>query len=592
MQKLWLSFYQVARQNCTMFAAVLACLVLGFASANLCANELQIEQVKNVPAVLSPQLLRAPPSDWAFVPLKSSVLSQKATVRSLWRITLPALAAIENGTAVLVIGQSIDRDVILYAPPSYAPQVNNLADARYQTRYSRNAMVLELDTGLRAGDAIWLEFKDPRSAATTLAIRDRTEQAQVELNNVRFYTAMMVLMLACCGIAACFYFVLRESIWLLYITKVLSYWIYMGARTGEFASFADGWGLSAWVPFVSMPLGNAAAAFGAGISACFAVYFVDPNRLQKRLSKVVLTLGALLIVLSPIALIADSKVVSAWAQFANLLLIINSCLTVTLMIRAARTGSRAALFCLIADLAIVLTLFLQVGTGMGWLNFAELSTQIFIASHAFAGVVVSLGLADQVLGYRNQRDEARITSERDPLTGTLNRRAALSALSAAVMTLERDRGSVAVCFLDLDLFKRVNDRFGHHVGDDALKFLVAQVHHEMRASDVLARLGGEEFLLVLPGAHLKDGLAVAERIRARVAAEGVNISGHPVELTVSIGVAASTNKMKSADAIIDAADQALYQAKNRGRNRVEAMNIVTALPNKMSTEEGKSHEPN
>ena len=588
MHKLWLSIHRFARQNHTVLAAIWACMALSFSATKLHANELQIEHVKNVPAALSPQLLRAPPSDWQFDPIKSSVLSQKSNERSLWRISLPALAAVENGTAVLVIGQSIDRDVILYAPPNYAAKVNNLANAGYQTRYSRNAMVLELDASLRAGDAIWLEFEDPRSAAISLAVRDRTEQAQVELNNVRFYTAMMVLMLACSGIAACFYFILRESIWLLYITKVLSYWIYMGARTGEFASIADGMGMSAWVPYLSMPLGNVAAAFGAGISAWFAVNFVDPNRLQKRLSTMVLAFGTLLMLLSPIALFADSKLVSMWAQFANLLLIINACLTIALMIRAARTGSRAALFYLIADFAIVLTLFLQVGTGMGMLNFAELSTQIFIASHAFAGVVVSLGLADQVLGYRNQRDEARVTSERDPLTGALNRRAALAALNAAVMTLERDRGSVAVCFLDLDLFKRVNDRFGHHVGDDALKFLVAQVHHEMRGSDVLARLGGEEFLLVLPGAHLKDGVAVAERIRARVAAMGVTISGHPVELTVSIGVAASTHKMKLADEIIDAADQALYQAKNRGRNRVEAMNIVTLKPNKTPANEGKT----
>ena len=588
MGKGWLTVCALCRGYRGGFKSLLVITALFFCWSSVLAADLKIEAVNPLPASLSASMLSNPPATWQFASATQTVLPQKANRRSLWRITLPDLPAIQAGSAVLVIGQSIDRDVVLYAPPNYAPQVSNLSSPSFQTRYSRNAMVLELDSSLRAGSQIWLEFKAPRAASISIAVRDRNEQAKIEVNNVRFFTAMLVLMLACCGIAACFFFVLRESIWLLYITKVLSYWTYMGARTGEFASIADGLGLSSWVPYVSMPLGNAAAAFGAGISAFFAVKFVDPNRAQNRLSSVLFAMGVLLILLSPIALFADLRVVSIWAQFANLLLIINTTLIVVLFVRALRAGSRPALFALIADLPIILTLVLQIGTGLGWLNFAELSTQLFMASHAFAGLMVSLGLADQVLGYRNQRDEARITSERDPLTGALNRRAALAALNAAVITLERDRGSVTVCFLDLDLFKRVNDRFGHHVGDDALKFLVEQVHYEMRASDVLARLGGEEFLLVLPGAHLKDGLAVAERIRARVELMGVSISGHPVALTVSIGVAANTNKMKLADEIIDAADQALYQAKNRGRNRVEAMNIVAIQAIKPKLTEGLS----
>jgi diguanylate cyclase (GGDEF)-like protein len=222
----------------------------------------------------------------------------------------------------------------------------------------------------------------------------------------------------------------------------------------------------------------------------------------------------------------------------------------------------------------VLTLMLQVGAGMGLLKFPELSNALFMASHAFAGLLTSLGMAHQVLGYRDQRDVARSHAERDPLTGALNRRAAASALQSALSTLEHGRGSVAVCFLDLDYFKRVNDSFGHHIGDEALKFLVREVEHEMRATDLLARMGGEEFLVVMPGAHLKDGMALAERIRAAVETHGAVIAGKSVALTISIGVAASTTKLNDADALINAADAALYRAKQRGRNRVETLDLV------------------
>jgi len=117
----------------------------------------------------------------------------------------------------------------------------------------------------------------------------------------------------------------------------------------------------------------------------------------------------------------------------------------------------------------------------------------------------------------------------------------------------------------------VNDQFGHALGDEALRLLVVQSQLELRSSDLLARMGGEEFIAVLPGAHVRDGLAIAERIRARIETHGKVISGKEVNLTVSIGVMESSVKLNCADALIDAADQALYLAKTRGRNRVESI---------------------
>jgi diguanylate cyclase (GGDEF)-like protein len=550
----------------------LCLLVVWLLTASVAQAELAIVRVLDPPATLTPDYLRNNAS--LSLQPASALLHPTPSQRSLWRITLGADPALAAGTAVLALGQTTDRGVTLYLPPDFAPMALNLHDPNYRTTNARDTLVIALSPQLQAGAQLWLEVQNPRAVPISVAVRDRTAQARINANNVRFYTAMMVLMLACCSVAASFYFVLREPIWLLYIVKTLGYWIYLGARTGEFASIADSASWPWLIPHMGMGLGNAAALFAAGVAAFFFVRFVDVAQYTPRMGKSIRVIGSLMIAFSPLAFMAGGGTLSAIIRYSNLLLIANALLVACASLYAIKKGNRSALYFLIAELPLMATLFLQIGAGLGFLAFPELSNRLFMAGHAFSGVVISLGLAHQVLRYREQRDEAIASSERDMLTGALNRRAVTAALNAALNVLDPRRGSVCVCFLDLDLFKQVNDKFGHHLGDEALKLLVREAQAELRGSDLLARLGGEEFLLVLPGAHLNDGLMVSERIRARIQSHGAVIERQAVNLTVSIGVAASSNRLHSADALIDAADQALYRAKRTGRNRVEAMNIV------------------
>jgi diguanylate cyclase (GGDEF)-like protein len=538
------------------------------------AADLMIARVLNPPAQLDLSFLSATPVASNLSPIKTRTLTQPRGVRSVWQIRLqPSTnAAAEN--SVLVFGQTLNRTITVYFPPAYLPQSFNLHDASYRTSYARDAIVLSVPAQLKSGDLFWLELPNPRAVPITIELRNSAKQSNLNAQNIRFYTAMMVLMLACVGVSACFYWILRENIWLLYIAKVLSFFFYMGCRTGEFASIADVLNKPAWIPYLNMTLGNAAAMLGAGISAFFLVRFIQIDRYAPMLKKPLLIVGTILLCLAPITMALPENASFLTARLGNLCLIINSVLCITACVIGIRHRNRQAAFYLIADLPIILTLVFQIGAGMGWLESAEVSNRFFMAGHAFSGLLVSLGLAHQVLGYRQERDDAISTSERDPLTGALNRRAASNALVSALSTLEKGRGSVCVLYLDLDFFKKVNDSFGHHIGDDALKFLVTEAKAEMRGSDLLARMGGEEFVLVLPGAHLQDGMAIAERIRKRVQANGVLIQSKPVNLTVSIGVSANTSKLNTPDQLIEAADQALYRAKSRGRNRVEAMDVV------------------
>ncbi len=553
-------------------------LVILYVLCLVCAFNAQasvaIEHVSEPPAVLTPAFFSAALAQENLQASPGEFLRQPSARRSVWRLTLDANPALTAGHAVLVLGQTMDREVTLYMPPLFAPQRLNLKNPDYRSNNARDALVIDIPPTLAAGAHLWLELENPRSVHISVAVRDRVAQAKINTNNVRFYTAMMVLMLSCCGVAACFYLILREHIWLLYIVKVLGYWVYMGGRTGEFASIADDAGWRVLIPWLGIPLANAAALFAAGVSAFFYVRFIQIEAYAPRLRRPILFFGILMMLISPIALMASDNSWSLLVRFSNLCLLVNTALVLYVSFWAIRRGNRSALYYLIADSPIVVTLVFQIASSLGWVSFPDLSNRMFLAAHAFSGIVISLGLAHQVLGYRQQRDEAISTSERDPLTGALNRRAATNALNSALSTLEKGRGSVCVCFLDLDFFKKVNDKFGHHFGDDALKFLVREAEAEMRGSDLLARLGGEEFILVLPGAHLKDGIVIAERIRARVESNGAMIDKREVNLTVSIGVSASTSRLNTPDDLIDAADQALYRAKDRGRNRVEAMNVV------------------
>ncbi len=173
-----------------------------------------------------------------------------------------------------------------------------------------------------------------------------------------------------------------------------------------------------------------------------------------------------------------------------------------------------------------------------------------------------LGELVQVLESKNIKLQQE--SLTDPLTGTGNRRLLNQAIEAEIGRFYRhEMATFSVLLLDIDFFKKINDAFGHPVGDEVLKTLSARVKRLLRTSDVFARWGGEEFAVLLPTADLKAAYILAERIRAEIADNP--ISEHQV--TVSIG-AAEYQRGESQETLLQRVDIALYEAKNTGRNKV------------------------
>ncbi len=151
----------------------------------------------------------------------------------------------------------------------------------------------------------------------------------------------------------------------------------------------------------------------------------------------------------------------------------------------------------------------------------------------------------------------------DPLTGLRNRRYVLRHLEGLLRG-----GGAAVLLLDADRFKSINDSYGHAAGDQALREMAERLKQSLRAADVVARYGGEEFMVVLASAPLEYAQAVAERLRAGIAATPIVLGNVSLRLTASIGIAVALQGMNVA-AVIAAADTALYRAKSLGRDRCE-----------------------
>ncbi|MBY6260834.1 diguanylate cyclase [Azospirillum sp. 412522] len=180
-----------------------------------------------------------------------------------------------------------------------------------------------------------------------------------------------------------------------------------------------------------------------------------------------------------------------------------------------------------------------------------------------------------------QRDLERMATT-DALTGSLNRRRFLERGAEEFTRSRRYDRPLSVVMLDIDHFKRVNDTYGHATGDEAIRSTVRACKETLRACDLIGRLGGEEFAVVMPETPPVNAYAAAQRLRQAIAAKPVRIeAGGELHLTVSLGLSWLNGTDTGIEPLLARADAALYRAKNAGRNRVEVEPQIT-LPKSMT----------
>lgn len=162
----------------------------------------------------------------------------------------------------------------------------------------------------------------------------------------------------------------------------------------------------------------------------------------------------------------------------------------------------------------------------------------------------------------------RVQARTDALTGVMNRRAVMERLAVELARAKREGRPISAAMLDIDHFKQVNDVHGHEAGDSVLKAVIGSVGRTLRVYDAVGRLGGEEFLIIAPGADHGNAARLFERVRRGVEGQCVDAGGAGVKVTVSIGFVTCRGDIE-AEGLIRMADEAMYRAKRAGRNRVE-----------------------
>jgi diguanylate cyclase (GGDEF)-like protein len=210
-------------------------------------------------------------------------------------------------------------------------------------------------------------------------------------------------------------------------------------------------------------------------------------------------------------------------------------------------------------LSLMMTVFIPV--------LATQTLPVAVAVRVLATLALTLVMINVVLNVVGDLQGALVAqATTDPLTGAYNRRHMSQQLGQMVVTTRDPRAMNALLAIDLDLFKQVNDRHGHAAGDQVLKGTVACISSRIRRGDMLFRTGGEEFVLLLPRTSAEDAQRLAEDLRGRIEQTELLPQEH---VTVSIGVAMQC-VAQGAEEWVQAADQALYEAKRTGRNRVVA----------------------
>ncbi|MBW4935859.1 sensor domain-containing diguanylate cyclase [Marinobacter sp. F4206] len=239
-------------------------------------------------------------------------------------------------------------------------------------------------------------------------------------------------------------------------------------------------------------------------------------------------------------------------------------------------GIRSARYYLLGTLASAIGASITALTVYGVLPYSQIGFYAVDIGMVLDAMLLALALADLVRQTQHARMAAERKAQVDHLTGLENRRGFLPVAESLWSLVKRNNRDMCVAMIDIDHFKMINDQYGHAAGDRILRKIAKVLDNSRRQEDLLARWGGEEFVLLLPETDLPEACNVAERLRQNVEALTIHEDADIIHCTISVGVANRDSEEVSLDKTIMIADQALYQAKLEGRNLVCAGNASDA----------------
>ena len=298
----------------------------------------------------------------------------------------------------------------------------------------------------------------------------------------------------------------------------------------------------------------------------FAMRFLGSRIHLPKLHKVIATYCSVLTLIAAICVLLGSNVVLLYTAFIAIipfsaLMIVSGAVALISGMKAARYFLAATIF---ATLGAAYTSF----TVSGVFDYSDLGFHAVEIGMLIEAVLFALALSHQFKISQEDKVRAEKLADIDQLTGLYNRRGFDKILAPLFSTAQRNERKISLLLLDIDHFKMINDQYGHLAGDKVITHLSTLLLEEARTGDVVARWGGEEFILLLPETDSSEALSLAERLVRRAADLTILFEQQEITFTVSIGVASLMIDDKSFLQLLDKADHALYKAKADGRNRV------------------------
>ena len=498
-----------------------------------------------------------------FTPGKSPVLNFGIGARPVWihfAVDNPTAAPVHKKLSIEIAW--LDRIEVHFRNRDGTVATHRAGDRQVFGQRPLASRYFVFDHAFGAGISdVFIRVDTPDPMVVPIYLLDqessRIRQTQQELS----YGLVYGFLLALLAYNAILFASLRSSRYLSYAIYLAMFMAMNIAYTGH--GYAWLWPDSlAWQQW-----SNPVLMYLYGVSGlAFAIRFLDLRVYFPRARKAVIAFCAAFGVLLAAAFLLDSQKVALLAAFSFAFLFTG--IMLVLGVISVRAGQKPAKYFLIAALAAMVGALLTTLSTWGFIPHNSWTFRAVEVGMLLDATLLALALAYQFRAGQEERLRAEQLAQLDPLTGLNNRRAFYDKTRALWSQAIRHAHPASVMLFDIDRFKQINDTHGHAHGDDVLKAVAGILRDSIREEDVLARWGGEEFIVFLPETGREEGMALAERLRAATADLRIPGEAGETRVTASIGIAQVERSHVTLDALIASADECLYQAKQQGRNRV------------------------
>ncbi len=538
------------------FLQLVAFLLVGLSGSALPAQPLTVSRLNADPPAAR---VVAGDHDSQFVAAAHPRIVEPEPGIHWWRVTANA-AIPAAGAPQLVLGSPHLNSAEFWVPGAALPLRRALLGKDADLDHATRALVAPLPTGLGAGQSVYVRVEARSRQAMPVAIESLAQVHRNDLRHVAWRSAIIVTMLVLAILSFCFWIGIGERGYAYLLVTLLAQVAYLLIVGGELRA----------LPWLAEAIGDdirASRLFGMGsviTSLYFIAFYLDLPKQQPRFMRIVhgcnIAMGLLLLA----TVVSDAAVIST---LASIVLLVAAITVLLVSANGTWRGQRAAYFMLMSWLPMIVLLALRTGELLGfWVNPGWMAYAV-PAGLAIAGLVLTIGLADSMQQLRRDRDHASRLATFDTLTGAMSRRATDDRLRSAVADAHRSGLPLSLVFFDIDHFKRLNDDFGHRVGDECLRIIASRTRNRLRRYDQFGRYGGDEMLVILPDTRLVEARGVAENLRSSINCRPLSIEGRLLDTTLSLGIA-QLAPGETAEHLLERADAALYASKAAGRDRV------------------------